>query len=340
MSPKRIIKSLLVCAALAAALMWVAAGSASKSVKPAVEPGQTKPASSSAGDYVGSEACMDCHEDQFKAFSHTSHAQLAKIGSWKGKVTGCEACHGPGKAHSAEGDPAKIISFKNKSSKEISETCLTCHAGREEHNNFRRGEHWRNDIGCTDCHSPHLTTAVAKNLPGSNVLVSPVNQEKPGFSTIKMLKVSDPQLCLGCHSEVKAAFSAPFHHKVREGAMRCSDCHNPHGGFELKQTRLATGGDAPCLKCHVDKQGPFTYEHAPVKTEGCTACHTPHGSSNPRLLRYAAVNQLCLTCHSVAHDVGAIEPAGPQHNQNAQYGNCTACHVKIHGSRTSPVFFR
>jgi predicted CXXCH cytochrome family protein len=335
-SLNRIVKSLLVSGSLAAALMLLTSGSSSQTVKPS----QTKPATYSAEDYVGSETCKDCHEDQFKAYSHTSHAELASIGSWKNKVTGCESCHGPGKAHAAEGDPAKIISFKNKPSKEISETCLSCHAGREEHNNFRRGEHWRNDVGCTECHSPHMTTALGKNLPGSNVLVSPVNREKPGFSTIHMLKTSDPQLCLGCHSEVKAAFSMPFHHKVREGAVRCSDCHNPHGGFELKQTRLATGGDAPCLKCHVDKQGPFTYEHAPIKTEGCTACHTPHGSANPRLLRYAAVNQLCLTCHSVAHDVGAIEPAGPQHNQNAQYANCTACHVKIHGSRSSPVFFR
>ena len=50
--------------------------------------------------YIGSEACKDCHEDQFKAFSHTSHAQLTRLGSWKEKVTGCESCHGPGKAHS------------------------------------------------------------------------------------------------------------------------------------------------------------------------------------------------------------------------------------------------
>jgi hypothetical protein len=27
----------------------------------------------------------------------------------------------------------------------------------------------------------------------------------------------------------------PFHHKVLEGAMKCSDCHNPHGGFELNK---------------------------------------------------------------------------------------------------------
>ena len=336
MTRNRIIKALLVWGSLAVAVMWLSSGSSSQSVKP----GQIKPANYSAADYVGSEVCKACHEDQFKAFSHTSHSQLSTISSWKGTVTGCEACHGPGKSHSEEGDPTKIISFKNKSSKDISETCLACHAGKEEHNNFRRGEHWRNDIGCTDCHSPHLTTTIAKNIPGSNVFINPTNAEKPSISSIRMLLMGEPQLCMSCHNETKPDFTKPFHHKVLEGAMKCSDCHNPHGGFELKQTRLATGGDAPCLKCHVDKQGPFAYEHAPVKTEGCTACHTPHGSSNPRLLRFSAVDQLCLTCHSLAHDVGAGEPAGPQHNQNAQYANCTACHVKIHGSRTSPVFFR
>ena len=55
-------------------------------------------------EYVGSDACKDCHEDQFKAFSHTAHARLASLNSWKEKVTGCEACHGPGKAHTEEGD--------------------------------------------------------------------------------------------------------------------------------------------------------------------------------------------------------------------------------------------
>ena len=309
MNLNRIIKSLLLCGAFAVAVIWFASGSSSQTVKP----GQTKPASYSVGDsgYVGSDACKDCHEDQFKAFSHTSHAELTKISSWKGKVTGCEACHGPGKAHAEEGDPAKIISFKNKSSKETSETCLSCHAGKEEHNNFRRGEHWRNDIGCTDCHSAHLV-ATKKNMPGSITLVTAANAEKPGFATLHMLKVGEPQLCVSCHSEVKPDFTKAFHHKVLEGAMKCSDCHNPHGGFELKQTRLATGADAACIKCHAEKQGPFTYEHAPLKTDGCTACHTPHGSSHPRLLRFGAVNQLCLTCHSVAHDVGAVEPAGPE----------------------------
>ena len=331
----RLIKALLICGLVVATIGFLSYDNSSQSAPFS----QAETGIDKSEDYIGSDACKDCHEDQFKAFSHTSHAQLTKLGSWKEKVTGCESCHGPGKAHAEEGDPKKIISFKNKSSKEISETCLGCHAGREEHNNFRRGEHWRNDIGCADCHSSH-SAPTGRNLASSNVFVASANAQKPGISSIKLLKMSEPQLCLSCHTEVKHQFNLPFHHKVLEGAMKCSDCHNPHGGFELKQTRLATGADATCIKCHADKQGPFAFEHAPVKTEGCVACHTPHGSANPRLLTTSRVAQLCLTCHSVAHDVGAIEPAGPQHNLNAQYANCTNCHIKIHGSRSSPVFFR
>lgn len=335
MSLNKAFKAFLICISLIITVVWLSSDSSSQSVKQ--DP--TKAKAHNPADYVGTEVCKDCHTEQFKNFSHTSHAQLSKIGSWKDKATGCESCHGPGRAHVEQADPTKIISFKNKSQKEISETCLECHAGREEHNNFRRGEHWRNDIGCTECHSAHDPPS-GKNVASSITFVAPGNAEKPAFEHAKLLKTSEPQLCISCHSEVKHQFNLPFHHKVFEGAMRCSDCHNPHGGFELKQTRLATGADAACIKCHADKQGPFVYEHAPVKTEGCVACHTPHGSANPRLLITSRVGQLCLTCHSSAHGVGAEEPAGPQHNQNAQYANCTNCHVKIHGSRSSPVFFR
>ncbi|HTG87863.1 MAG TPA: multiheme c-type cytochrome, partial [Pyrinomonadaceae bacterium] len=130
----RLVKALVICGLAVLAVGWLTNNKASKSA----EFSAAELAMLASDDYVGSDACKDCHEDQFKAFSHTSHAQLAKISSWKGKVTGCEACHGPGKAHVEEGDPTKIISFKNKPSKEISETCLTCHAGKEERNNFRR----------------------------------------------------------------------------------------------------------------------------------------------------------------------------------------------------------
>lgn len=335
------IKTLIVLGSVIAVVVWLTGTKSSQAGTRSTN--DDKPA---ANEYVGSDTCQACHEDVFKAYSHTPHAALTKLSSWKGKTTGCESCHGPGKAHvDASGDKTKIITFTNKSSKEISETCLSCHANHDERANFRRGEHWRNDIGCTDCHSSHGAIS-GRNVASSNFLVTTANAEKPGAATKAMLKANDPQLCTGCHAEVKPQFTAPFHHKVLEGAMTCSDCHNPHGGFEAKQTRLANGTDAACMKCHADKQGPFAYEHVPVKTEGCSACHTPHGSSNPRMLRTNQVGQMCLECHSNSHGATNLDTGigsvigGPAKQMALQYKDCTICHTKVHGSNTSPVFFR
>ncbi|MFZ1702233.1 MAG: DmsE family decaheme c-type cytochrome [Pyrinomonadaceae bacterium] len=291
-------------------------------------------------DYVGSEACAACHEDQFKSFSSTKHAKLKDVADWRDKAKGCESCHGPGKAHMEDAtDLTRIISFKNKTSKEVSETCLTCHSGNRDHINFRRSDHFKNNVGCVDCHTAHGPESHATEI--GSVTNPTINSDlKPGSGTLAMLKFSEPQLCLKCHTETKAQFSQPFHHKVLEGQMKCSDCHSAHGSFEMKNARLAVGGDSACIKCHSDKKGPFVYEHLPITAEGCATCHNTHGSSNPKMLKRSQVRQLCLECHSSIFE--SIAPNAPSfHNQaNVRYQNCTICHTKIHGSQTHPAFFR
>ena len=90
--------------------------------------------------------------------------------------------------------------------------------------------------------------------------------------------------------------------------------------------------------------GPFVFEHAPLKVEGCAACHDPHGSANPRLLTRSSVAQLCIECHTNIGTVPGEEPTGaaqvPHDVTNPRYRNCTICHSKIHGSNTSRLFFR
>lgn len=341
----------------AIALFWTAFG---KAVPPtmadstlAPEPAVAAPTKGAPEDYVGSESCKACHEQQFTTFSKTAHAKPRP--KWKPEDQGCESCHGPGKAHiEGGGDKTKIHTFEGEAPKQISESCLRCHAGKEEHNNYKRGEHWRNDVGCIDCHSPHFSKNLAARLagapqgkhdaPSSLVPVGPFTAHSNDTPPLKMLVKNEPQLCMTCHNETKSQFTQPFHHRVLEGAMKCSDCHNPHGGFEQKQTRLNAGADAACIKCHADKQGPFVFEHAPAKVEGCATCHQPHGASNPKLLKRNNVNQLCLECHSnVALKVGDIEAPGTPsfHNQTTvRYQNCTVCHAKIHGSNANNVFFR
>ena len=309
-------------------------------------------------ELAGNDSCKECHEQEYQNFQGTPHANAAHSRFANDMRQGCESCHGPSKAHvvcqklkkdardlgqaEPECDAGTRVALRDLSPKDKSEACLKCHAGMgEEHINYRRGDHWRNDVGCTDCHDPHGMPRRGDQL-GSQTYIEPATRHKTDWGSEVMLRTSEPKLCIDCHSEMRAQFTMPFRHRVLEGAMNCSDCHNPHGGFESRQTRLAVGADAACLKCHTDKQGPFTFEHAPLKLEGCTACHTPHGSANPRMLKRANVFQLCIECHTDVGSIGVGEPGTPSFHNLAteKYRNCTTCHVQIHGSHTDKVFFR
>ncbi len=281
--------------------------------------GYTRPTDPSL--YVGAETCKTCHEDMpvkgfFKSYEDSPH-YVTMLDKKKGpEWHGCEACHGPGKEHvEGGGDKTKIFTLKNASAQEISARCLDCHQYGEEHGNFARSVHLQNGVGCTDCHDPH-------------------HAKESQF----LLKAKQPDLCYGCHLDKKQQFNRPFHHRVNEGLVKCTDCHNQHGGFQSRQLRATGSQDLVCFTCHTEKAGPFVYEHESVKIEGCAACHTPHGSSNPRLLKRAQVNLLCLECHAFSADAGPS--ATPTfHNQAQKYQACTMCHTSIHGSNSNKFFF-
>jgi DmsE family decaheme c-type cytochrome len=145
----------------------------------------------------------------------------------------------------------------------------------------------------------------------------------------------------------------PFKHRVNEGFIQCTDCHNPHGAMAAtwnmaarpRMVDQAQGNEEPCLKCHIDKRGPFVYEHAGVRVDGCETCHNPHGSTNARLLKRPVVFTLCLECHNGLANFGRRldGPPNPDSSHNLadpRYQNCTTCHVRIHGSNSSQIFLR
>ena len=276
-----------------------------------------------AKGFVGSNACRTCHPDMNREFFRNAH--------YKGQVSSCEGCHGPGQAHiEGRGDKSKIFAFSQKTSRQTLDKCLECHQKSIPRANIRRSEHTQADVVCSSCHSIHKSTT-------------------PKF----LLARKQIDLCGNCHGQVRAQFSMPFKHRVNEGVMQCTDCHNPHGtdaatwrmGQRPRLVAQAQGNEEACLKCHVEKRGPFVFEHAGVRIDGCETCHSPHGSMNARLLKRPVTFTLCLECHNGAGNFGrqgdGIATQSPSHNMaDPRYQNCTTCHVKIHGSNGDRLFRR
>jgi DmsE family decaheme c-type cytochrome len=290
----------------------------------------TAPAGDS-GQYAGSATCQGCHDELYKGFERTRHFATTKPSKASPGGHGCESCHGPGAAHvEGGGDKSKIFIFAGKSPEESSSRCLSCHHNSQEHGNYKRGAHASNGVSCVDCHSPHHAKVERA-----------------------LLTQAQPQLCYGCHAEQKAEFKRAFHHRVDEGFVQCGDCHNMHGGYiQARSLRTTAHQDQVCYKCHADKKGPWLFEHVPVRTDGCSACHVPHGSNNARLLKTNTVAALCLQCHTESASLTSRDllaggaripnatPNVPTHNLAGRYQACTMCHQGIHGSNAGATLFK
>jgi len=312
-------------------------------------PAATEPPSISAapiapapgGGYVGTERCRSCHGAESVEYAKTPHAALTPAHA--DSVTGCEMCHGPGKAHSegaeaARGDDAKtaaaakLIFAFHGNPKQNSEHCMQCHQSSRTQKQFDHSEHSMHGVGCNDCHATHLVEAAR------NPRQTPIGSAQENFFSVpklgeenrwlhnSLLKKAQPELCYECHGNIRAQFALPTHHRVPEGALKCTDCHNSHGTFNRHE--LVRNGSETCVQCHVEKRGPFVFEHPASKIEGCVACHTPHGSINRMLLVRREERFLCLQCHVNP------SPSGVPHGRLGfqTQGACTRCHASIHGS--------
>jgi DmsE family decaheme c-type cytochrome len=262
---------------------------------------------------VGAATCATCHKEIVKGFADAPHSRPAIVVGGQG-VT-CESCHGPGNAHAKGGDATLIFDPSAATAKEVDEKCLACHGNKRA--NFENSAHGRAKVSCIGCHTVHSPGAV-KHL----------------------LKMEQPQLCFQCHNEVKPEFSMPSHHKVEEGLIDCTDCHDAHGSLEENTLRASTWQFMMCTKCHAPTAGPFVYVHPAIKVAGCTFCHYSHGGPNHKLLTQADVSKICLQCHLPSPNPTSGRPAVPEHTKSEPSQSCISCHASIHGSNKSGVFLK
>jgi len=288
-----------------------------------------------AAGYAGSEKCKGCHKLYFD-YVKTVHNKKAI--SWSpANREGCESCHGPGAEHVERGGGKGVAIFvfnKASAAKERSTKCLACHEETNTLAFWNMNRHNTEDVACDDCHSIHSARGP------------------------KFLKINEPYVCFDCHRDIRAAMNKQSHHPVREGRIKCSDCHDPMGTFSTLPVSSYSAYDSfgsnkmikadaindLCYKCHAEKRGPQVFTHPPVE-ESCLICHQVHGSNHSMLLD-KKVPQLCQSCHSVFH---AQVPLNKQHsfegnapfNKNLFYARaCLNCHTNIHGSSRDPMWFR
>ncbi len=263
--------------------------------------------------YAGIDTCKVCHKVRYDSYLKSTHAQKAISGNPVNK-NACESCHGPGMAHAQKGGGkgTGMITFGKKTDPVIKTAqCLSCHQDSRVVPFWDLSRHKANGISCSDCHSVHSGT---KNN----------------------LQTTQPALCYTCHPGIRGQMNKQSHHPVREGLMKCTQCHDQHGGSGQKMLKADTVNEL-CFQCHAEKRGPFLWEHPPV-AENCMTCHVPHGSNHGKLLA-SKPPLLCQSCHDTAQHPGTIYgkfatfPGAAVSGKNRMIArSCLNCHSNIHGS--------
>ncbi len=279
-------------------------------------------------EYVGTDNCVSkCHKHDkiTEDFKDSVHGEQIKAET-RLPLVNCESCHGPGSLaiEALPDDPEEndrlqrkcdfktFLDIMNLPPQAQSLICLKCHSAASIPTlaQWNASVHAINDVSCFDCHKLHQGP-----------------QQKVSHREMA-------ELCYGCHPQIKAENQLFSHHPIFEKKVACVDCHDVHGSSQEHLLRGMTPKET-CTRCHMEKQGPFVFEHADV-TEDCANCHAPHGSVNNNLLS-SSMPFLCLQCHTghtVSFDrtVGEDYISGSDNVKRLFNNRCTDCHSQIHGT--------
>ncbi|MBI5511506.1 MAG: hypothetical protein HY903_22345 [Deltaproteobacteria bacterium] len=108
----------------------------------------------------------------------------------------------------------------------------------------------------------------------------------------------------GCHDVILTGALQTLHKPTRMG--KCKACHRGPGP-EVKaaghpQNVWMVKNAGPCRGCHgtiVHGMKTARMVHGALTAEACLACHAPHSTLRPHLLRVATDAEACSQCHAL-----------------------------------------
>jgi len=226
--------------------------------------------------------CAECHNTELKknydAATDCYHTTMAEMG------VGCEACHGPLKAHNEwqKANPNTKLhdpTVSPLSPTQIVELCGSCHSRNTDlTGNFKPGD------SLFDHYALEILDGAQRWYPDGQV-------KDEDYEFVSFLSS-----------------------KMHQAGVTCLDCHNPHSA------KNTLSGNELCMRCHnggyskAPVINPAEHAHHKLTSRGsdCVACHMPvtvymqrqprrdHGFTipDPLLTKELGIPNACNRCHS------------------------------------------
>jgi predicted CXXCH cytochrome family protein len=222
--------------------------------------------------------CLVCHTTDYdKGYDTASDTYASR---WREMGVGCEACHGPGRAHVEARRAGRDDPWAHADTERLVDACGACHARRVERAAFTPGDAF------ADAFEPELLDTDAYHPDGQvkeelYELVS-FQQSKMFHEGVRCWNCHDPHgdgtkaegnaLCRTCH-DAKYESDAHTHHPVGSAGADCRGCHMPITVYMQRDPRhdhaflrpdpeatIAIGVPNACNRCHTDRDSAWAAE--------------------------------------------------------------------------------
>ncbi len=245
--------------------------------------------------YQGTATCLECHEDEARAFVASQHYQ------WRGPTPGLVNAHG--KPHGkmdmindfcTSPRPSWIGEVRNAEGSVLARGCSACHAGLGKLPGPEPTREELLNVDCLICHASGYTRSVYQNADGSWEWRPVLWNNPEGLDSVSK-RISSPQrkMCLRCHSTSGGGAN------YKRGDLEY-DLADPGPDFDVHM-----GNGMECVTCHagsdhrvLGRGTDLAATDSPGTSLTCarSGCHDPAPHTKSLLDRHVA-RVACATCH-------------------------------------------